>query len=124
MSRRVQDNVKVPSGTAPSFAPVQSGLLERKSLLGGAPGLADGFIDSRRKRLVSQPPLVQTKLTINQPNDRYEQEANRVVEQVMRMSEPEVQRQVKGNVPTFALANSSRSHPRHTCGKYIDIVSP
>jgi hypothetical protein len=37
--------------------------------------------------------IIQTKLTIGQPNDRYEQEADRVAEQVMRMSEPTVQRQ-------------------------------
>ena len=35
---------------------------------------------------------IQTKLTIGQPNDKYEQEADRVAEQVMRMSEPKIQR--------------------------------
>lgn len=82
MSGKVQANVKVPSDPAPSFAPMQSGLLHIKSLLGGALGLAGEFTDPRRKRLVSQPPLVQAKLTINQPNDRYEQEADRVAAQV------------------------------------------
>jgi len=48
---------------------------------------------SRGEQLVSQPPLVQAKLTINQPNDRYEQEADRVADAVMRMAEPLVQRQ-------------------------------
>jgi len=81
MSGSVQANVKVPSGPAPSFAPVQSGLLQRKSLLDRA------FADYRGKRLVSQFPLVQTKLTINQPNDQYEQEADRVADQVMRVPE-------------------------------------
>ena len=37
---------------------------------------------------------VQPKLTIGAPNDHYEQEADRVAEQVMRMPEPRVQRQV------------------------------
>lgn len=36
---------------------------------------------------------VQTKLTVGQPNDRYEQEADQVADQVMRMTEPTVQRQ-------------------------------
>jgi hypothetical protein len=36
--------------------------------------------------------VIQTKLTINQPGDEYEQEADRVAEQVMRMPEPELQR--------------------------------
>jgi hypothetical protein len=35
--------------------------------------------------------VIQTKLTIGQPNDKYEQEADRVADEVMRMSEPEVQ---------------------------------
>ena len=38
---------------------------------------------------------LQTKLRIGQPNDKYEQEADRVADEVMRMPEPEVQRQVE-----------------------------
>lgn len=34
---------------------------------------------------------IQTKLTIGHPNDKYEQEADRVAEQVMRMPEPLIQ---------------------------------
>ena len=37
----------------------------------------------------------QPKLTIGQPNDKYEQEADRVADEVMRMPEPQVQRQVE-----------------------------
>jgi len=37
--------------------------------------------------------VIQPKLTIGQPNDKYEQEADRVADQVMRMPEPKVQRQ-------------------------------
>ncbi len=37
-------------------------------------------------------PIFQAKLTIGQPNDKYEQEADRVADQVMRMPEPKVQR--------------------------------
>ena len=37
-------------------------------------------------------PAIQTKLAINQPGDEYEQEADRVAEQVMRMPEPQLQR--------------------------------
>jgi len=37
-------------------------------------------------------PTIQAKLKIGQPNDKFEQEADRVVEQVMRMPEPQVQR--------------------------------
>jgi len=35
----------------------------------------------------------QTKLTINQPGDRYEQEADRIAEQIMCMPEQSLQRQ-------------------------------
>ena len=37
--------------------------------------------------------VIQTKLKIDQPNDIYDQEADRVANQVMRMPEPQVQRQ-------------------------------
>ena len=35
---------------------------------------------------------IQLKLRIGAPNDRYEQEADRVADQVMRMPEPQLQR--------------------------------
>lgn len=38
---------------------------------------------------------IQTKLTIGQPNDRYEQEADRVADQVMHMPAPELKRQTE-----------------------------
>jgi hypothetical protein len=40
-------------------------------------------------RMLAHPtPVIQTKLTVNQPGDQYEQEADRVADQVMRMSAP------------------------------------
>ena len=39
--------------------------------------------------------VIQAKLKIGQPNDIYEQEADRVAEQVMRMPEPRLQRQAE-----------------------------
>lgn len=39
--------------------------------------------------------MIQAKLRIGQPNDKYEQEADRVADEVMRMPEPQVQRQPK-----------------------------
>ncbi len=36
----------------------------------------------------SCPPKVQAKLTVNEPGDKYEEEADRVADQVMRMPEP------------------------------------
>ena len=40
------------------------------------------------------PARAQAKLTVTEPGNRYEQEADRVAEQVMEMPEPEVQRQL------------------------------
>ena len=111
-----------------SFVPVRTGLLA-------------GY---RGKQLVSQPPLFQAKLTINQPNDRYEQEADRVAEQVMWMPEEEEliqtkplaeritpldQRQVEeeeeeiqteekqGNTPEVTHDLESRIHALKVCGQ-------
>ena len=50
------------------------------------------LLDKNRKPLMLHPPLVQAKLTINQPGDEYEQEANRIAEQIMRMPDPVLQR--------------------------------
>jgi hypothetical protein len=38
---------------------------------------------------------IQTKLKISEPGDKYEQEADRIADEVMRMPEPSVQRQVE-----------------------------
>jgi len=46
-------------------------------------------------RHVLRSPQVQATLTIGQPNDKYEQEADRVADEVMRMPEPGVQRQIE-----------------------------
>jgi len=46
-------------------------------------------------RHILRGPTLQPKLTIGQPNDKYEQEADRVTDEVMRMPEPGVQRQIE-----------------------------
>jgi Domain of unknown function (DUF4157) len=70
---------------APSHMPVRS-VLQRKCACGGSPGVTGECAECSRKRLVSQPPLLQTKLSIGRAGDKYEQEADRVADQVMRMS--------------------------------------
>ena len=55
------------------------------------------------------PPL-QTKLTINQPGDQHEQEADRVAEQVMRMPDPDIRLQRK------CSCDASSSGPCEQCG--------
>jgi hypothetical protein len=42
-------------------------------------------------RQILRGPALQTKLTIGAPDDIYEQEADRVADEVMRMPEPQIQ---------------------------------
>ena len=52
-------------------------------------------LQQAKVRRILRGPTLQPKLTIGQPNDKYEQEADRVADEVMRMPEPGVQRQVE-----------------------------
>jgi hypothetical protein len=59
------------------------------------PRSSSSFLPSTQPPLVARshsisniPPLIQPKLKIGAPNDKYEQEADRVADQVMRMPEP------------------------------------
>ena len=81
-----QTQVSTKTQPTPATAPVRGGLLQRKPLL-------DPAAKHLRRPLSWQPPLFQAKLTIGQPDDEYEQEADRVADQVMRMPEPGIQRQ-------------------------------
>jgi len=70
--------VKAPSILAPSFD-----ILPNKSL--------STHLGFEQKPLVSQPPLIQRKLKIGEPDDEYEREADRVADKVMQMPEPSLQ---------------------------------
>jgi len=48
--------------------------------------------DINQKLPVTQPLLIQPKLTVGLPKDRYEQEADHVADTIMRMSVPDIQR--------------------------------
>jgi hypothetical protein len=60
----------------------------------------------------SHPPVLQTKLKINQPGDIYEQEADQVAEQVMRTPEPQLQRACAcgGACPECRAEQPGREH--------------
>jgi hypothetical protein len=74
------------ASSASGYRPVVSPLLQRKCACGGgSSGLTGSCSECEKKRLHGQP--LQTKLRINDPGDQYEQEADRVAEQVMRMPE-------------------------------------
>ena len=64
-----------------------AGLLpQHKCACGGSGGFAGECSECRSKKLLGKP--LQTKLRINEPGDEYEQEADRVADQVMRIAEP------------------------------------
>lgn len=56
------------------------------------PGFAYNFSQIPVNHSISS--VIQPKLIIGKPNDKYEQEADRVADEVMRMPDPNVQRQV------------------------------
>ena len=63
-------------------------LLQRKCACGGAPGPSGDCAACRRKRSPGREDyLLQPKLTINRPGDRWEREADRVADRVMNLSE-------------------------------------
>lgn len=92
MSDKVQITPKTTSAAA--HAPLRTGVLQRKCACGGTPGPTGECAACRRKRLLGKPTdTLQTKLRINEPGDKFEQEADRVAATVMRMADPHLQRQ-------------------------------
>ncbi len=83
---------KIAVTSPPVPGPGRSGLLQRRCACGGALGPSGECVACQQKRLAGG--ILQTKLRVNQPGDPFEQEADRVAEQVMRMPAPDVQRQV------------------------------
>ena len=66
-----------------------------EELEAGSAGTASPRLGHDFSQIPIHPPAagaIQTKLAINKPGDEYEQEADRVSEQVMRMPEPQLQR--------------------------------
>jgi hypothetical protein len=57
-------------------------LLQRKCACGGSPGLTGECAGCRRKRILGR---LQTKLAVNAPGDPFEQEADRVAEEITRL---------------------------------------
>ena len=101
MNSQQQNRATVTSTRQSTLSPACAGLLQRKCACGGAAGLTGKCAECSGKRLTARPPLIQTKLTIGEPGERYEQEADRVAEQVMRMPGPDREEQVEeiGRMP-------------------------
>ena len=71
------------------FTPLSRALLQHKCACGDLAGFSGQCAECSRKRVTG----LQAKLAISDPGDEYEQEADRVAEQVMRMSPVAVSRQ-------------------------------
>lgn len=69
--------------TAESGVGSHAGFLQRACACGGSSGLSGTCEECEKKKLIGM--SAQAKLRINEPGDEYEQEADRVAEQVMRM---------------------------------------
>ena len=77
MSSRISTRVRAEMGPAPSFTRTPRRMLQRKCACGGTVVTGGECAACRKKRL-------QTKLTVNQPGERFEQEADRMAEFVVR----------------------------------------
>lgn len=76
--------VQTKPDALPSITPMRMGVLQRKCACGSSPGPTGECAKCRRKRKLG----LHAKLRVSQPGDPYEREADRVGDQVMRMSEP------------------------------------
>lgn len=74
-------------------------LLQRQCACGGSGGMTGECEACKRKKLLGQP--LQRKLTISEPGDPYEQEADRVAEHVMRMPHPAVNGLQQAGTPSL-----------------------
>jgi hypothetical protein len=83
------------SSQALTVTPAPSGLLvQRKCACGGHSGAGGSCSRCRANRLSDEDGrLVQPKLNVSHPGDRYEQEADHIADQVMRKPDPAIRRQ-------------------------------
>jgi len=77
MSTRTQTQAK--AAPKPAFTPVQGGLLQRKCACGRTAGLIGECAECSKKKRFS----LQTKLKVNKLGDSYEQEADRIADQIL-----------------------------------------
>ena len=73
------ESLSAPRSAAATSLSPPARTLQRKCACGGTPGPSGECAECKRKRLSLQP-----KLAVNQPGDRYEQEADRVAEAIVR----------------------------------------
>lgn len=93
-------------GRSRSMNPIQGSILQRKCACGNTSGTTGTCTGCQEKQELT----LQTKLSISEPGDHYEQEADRIADQVMQMPEPiikpEVESEKEGFVQRKAISNS------------------
>ena len=106
------------------FTPIHGAMLQRKCACGGSSGLTGSCSACEKKKLVGGQPR-QTQLAINEPGDEYEQEADRVAQQVMTMPDGLPHRTgmaSAGKVRTASVPESARR--TEIDGNAVKINSP
>ncbi len=69
------------------------------------------------------PPKVQAKLIVSKPGDKYEQEADRIAEQIMRMSDPQALKKIKSSPKaSISLKNSQLNNDRHSSTDHVSSI--
>lgn len=91
---------KINANASPTIVASNKGLLQRKCACGGAAGMTGECEGCRKKKLAGG--ALQKKLTVNEPGDKYEQEADRVADAVTRMSDSDTQLRAESTQDTLA----------------------
>jgi hypothetical protein len=89
-----------------------------------SPVLPPGFDFSRIPLHSKVPGTIQPKLTIDKPGDTFEQEADRVADQVMRMSDPRARSQVQARLPERAVGPAAKLQTKSHAGGSGSIAAP
>ena len=83
--------LRAEKGRSPSINLTHGGVLQRKCACGSASGAGGTCAECQTKEGLS----LQAKLRISEPGDQYEQEADLVADQIIKMSHPFFQRQIE-----------------------------
>ena len=124
MTALVKTNAPAQTAPGAAFLPPQKGLSNEQQGFGSERGRCQP-----QTSLSAAPPLIQTKVTIGEPDDEYEREADRVAETVMRMPEPGIQRDSGQPTKTESLVRGRRETlqrkvPGGTSSLYVGRCSP
>jgi hypothetical protein len=85
-------------------------LVQRKCACGGSAGLSGECAECQKEKLIGQnSPLVQPKLKISLPNDKYEQEADRVANRIMSLPESQGRQTLRSDQSSQVVSKSSNS---------------